>query len=202
MPQKRNPYLLEHVQGRTATTLGVLTEALAATRNAAFSNSIAAGTEAIRGLWRALQDATDVGILLRLVVAGARPCPERMLARANEGFANATAVALKLVKERDMDFRSAHTAVGRAISAVMAKGGSSLDSQAELDGISLESVTVEDCVNGATQGGGPAPSQVARQLRTLHRLRIERKRHIEGYAERWARAERSLDEAVTAYCGI
>src|SRR5262245_55597348 len=43
MPQKRNPFLLEHVQGRTAAALGGLTHALAATRNTSFTNAIAVG---------------------------------------------------------------------------------------------------------------------------------------------------------------
>ncbi len=79
MPQKRNPFLLEHVQGRTASALGAFVNAIGATRNVPFTNTISVGTESIRPTWNALTDITDATILLRLVISQAQPNAERML---------------------------------------------------------------------------------------------------------------------------
>ena len=203
MPQKRNPFLLEHVQGRSASAVGILTSAVAATRNTSFTNSISVGTESIRGLWGACRDITDVSILLRLVLEGARPCPQRMLERAKDSFANATAAALQLVTEQGIDFRSAHSIVGRAVSAAIDKGLRSLDVLELDDGIvplPLAVVDVTSCVHRAEQGGGPAPRQVSARLAVLDRCAMELSSQVSAQAARWTEAEQRLDQAIKSYC--
>lgn len=199
MPQKRNPFLLEHVQGRTASALGGLTTALAATRNAPFTNAIAVGTEAVRPLWSTLADVTDATTLLRLVVAHARPAPERMLRRAAESFTNATAVALRLTLERGLDFRSAHRAVGAAVSAALARGETSLDA-AEL-ATGLEPLDPASCVARNRYGGGPALEGLLRQVDDLRACARRQSERVRGQAARWTAAQRDLEHAVHAFCG-
>jgi argininosuccinate lyase len=114
MPQKRNAFLLEHVQGRSAGALGAFTAASAGMRSTPFSNSIAVGTEAASHVWPALAATSEAATLLRLVVAGARPVRERMLERAREGATTATALAEEMVTG-GTPFRTAHSRIGRVV---------------------------------------------------------------------------------------
>src|SRR6266571_7495745 len=79
MPQKRNPFLLEHVQGRSTAALGAFVSASSAMHAKPFTNSISVGTEAVSHVWPALQNIMEAATLARLVVAGAKPQPEAML---------------------------------------------------------------------------------------------------------------------------
>lgn len=54
MPQKRNPFLLEHVQGRATASLGAFTAAASSMTTASYTNAIAVGTEALRHTWPGL----------------------------------------------------------------------------------------------------------------------------------------------------
>ncbi len=203
MPQKRNPFLLEHVQGRTAAALGALTTALAATRSAPFTNAIAVGTESVRPVWAALRDVEDATTLLRLVVSHARPDAARMERRAVEGFTNATAVAVRLVLEKGMDFRSAHALVGAAVTDAMALGLTSLEALAAEDperfGVSLDDMTPAACVTRSRYGGGPAPETLARTTVDLRAAWSRQRRVMREQAAAWRAAEDRLDRAVDAF---
>ena len=59
MPQKRNPFLLEHVIGRSASPLGAFVSAVTAMHSSHLSNSVAVGSEGVRGLWSSIGDACD-----------------------------------------------------------------------------------------------------------------------------------------------
>ncbi len=206
MPQKRNPFLLEHVQGRTASALGAFTHALAATRNAPFSNAIAVGTESLRPLWGALRDMTDASTLLRLVIRYAQPCPERMMERASRGFTNATAVAIQLIKEKQMDFRSAHHRVGQMVSEAIARDLKSLDELCSANGtgmnIDLSTMDPETCVDRNKYGGGPAPETLQATLRTLRESWLEQHRTLKERASRWQSAQVRLAQAVEGFCHV
>ncbi|HMC80824.1 MAG TPA: lyase family protein, partial [Acidimicrobiia bacterium] len=115
MPQKRNPFLLEHVKGRSARAAGAFVAAATAMHATPFANSVAVGTEGCAGAVEALEAAADCAALLRLVVVGARPQPGAMLARATAGHTTATARAERLVLEDGLSFREAHRLVGQLL---------------------------------------------------------------------------------------
>src|SRR5215217_4622929 len=115
MPQKRNPFLLEHVQGRSTAALGAFVASATAMNGRPFTNTIAVGTEAVAHVWPALQNIMEAATLARLVIAGAKPQPETMLRRAESGYTEATELANRLVAEGDFFFRTAHKHVGSII---------------------------------------------------------------------------------------
>ena len=59
MPQKRNPFLLEHVKGRSARAAGAFVAAATAMHAAPFANSVAVGTEGCAGAVEALEATAD-----------------------------------------------------------------------------------------------------------------------------------------------
>ncbi|MGJ5892729.1 argininosuccinate lyase [Streptomyces niveiscabiei] len=201
MPQKRNPFLLENVQGKAAAALGALTAATAAMSTARFTNAIAVGTEAVGHVWSALSATTDAVVLLRLMAEGAVPCRELMLRRADEGQTSATALAERLVVA-GVPFRTAHHEVGEVSREASAGGRPFAEVAAErlpaewaglLTGLDPASVA-----GAATSGGGPGRAGVlaaaddAEVRLAAHRALADTRR------ARWSAADQTLTAAVNA----
>lgn len=202
MPQKRNPFLLEHVQGLAAKPLGALVAASTASHAKPFGNSVAVNTQGVSVVWEATRAITDAIVLARLTVAFARPDAAAMRRATMEGFTAATELANQLVRG-GLPFREAHRQVGAAIrealsdapasglhDAVIATfvgGGAPLDP----DGLTPEAI-----VAGARFGGGPAPSAVSACIDDLHsswRGHLHRLRAVE---RRWREAGSLLEAAA------
>ncbi|MBL1109793.1 argininosuccinate lyase [Streptomyces sp. 5-8] len=186
MPQKRNPFLLEHIQGRSTASLGAFTSAASAMTTAGYTNAIAVGTEAMRHLWPGLSDTTDAVTLLRLVVAGIEPRPERMTERAREGFTAATYLAERLVAD-GMPFRAAHHKVGETVLAALGSGRS-LEETAGFENDLAPDRVAAACVHG----GGPG----ADGLPPLHRQLAAHRAESAARRGRWSDAEELLGDAV------
>src|SRR6185369_16035030 len=162
MPQKRNPFLLEHVQGRSAMALGAFVSSATAMHAKPFTNSISVGTEAVSPVWNALQSLTEALILARLVLAGAEPQPATMLQRATNGYTSATEFANRLVTETGMPFRDAHHLVGSLINNVIQHAESLHHLVARWReekniSVSLEGLDPAAVAAATVYGGGPGP---------------------------------------------
>ena len=206
MPQKRNPYLLEHVQGRSARPLGALVAAVTAIHAKPFTNNIAAGTESAAGVWEALADITSAVDLACVMVKGAAPRRQAMLARAEGMFLEATEICNRLVLA-GMPFRAAHHLVGQAITEALerdprARGEAviahvaAVVPHADLGGLDPESI-----MRASRFGGGPG-SIVARD--SLDRERTALRSHAAGlkrWGDQWRGAAEALDREVTAITG-
>lgn len=186
MPQKRNPFPLEHVQGRATASLGAFVAAATAMTTAGYTNAIAVGTEAMRHLWPGLGDTTDAVTLLRLVVAGTEPCPDRMTERARDGFTAATYLAERLVAD-GMPFRAAHHRVGETVLEAL-ESGRSLEETARFDGDLAPDRVAAACAFGGGPGADGLPP--LRELLTRHRAETAARR------DRWSAAAALLDDAV------
>ena len=220
MPQKRNPFLLEHVKGRSARAAGAFVAAATAMHATPFANSVAVGTEGCAGAVEALEAAADCAALLRLVVVGARPQPGAMLARATAGHTTATARAERLVLEDGLSFREAHRLVGQLLTDAETdrrssgtpvvpqerrNGGEGADRRSSLTPVvRQERRSVADGLDpgsvarAARFGGGPgappALDDLRRRRAALAADRAER-------ARRWRRADTDLAAAVAAVIG-
>ena len=200
MPQKRNPVLLEHVKGRSARAAGAFVAAATAMHATPFANSVAVGTEGCDGAVEALAAAADSVTLLRLVVSGAKPRPDVMLARAAAGETTATARAERLAADGGLSFREAHHLVGRALTdsttASPPDGRSSRtpvvrqERRVDLAGLAPASVA-----RAARFGGGPGGAPALDDLR--HR-RAAFAAGLAGRVRRWRGAEADLAAAVAA----
>jgi argininosuccinate lyase len=207
MPQKRNVYFLEHVQGRSAAALGAFVSAATAMHAKPYTNSISVGTEAVGHVWGALQSVTETLILTRLITADACPQPAQMNERAEAGYTTATELANRLVTRGGMPFRTAHHTVGRAVSEAAMRGSTSLsDALAGLeeDGVRLHHLPTQlnpkDVVDVSIYGGGPGRSSLDACLEALcddWHNHTQRKRE---QARKWAAASSLLDEAVLGLC--
>lgn len=204
MPQKRNPFLLEIVQGRTATPLGAFVTAVSAAQKTPFTNSIVVGTEAVRPVWQALQSITDATTLTRLVVAGAQPDTEKMYRRTIEGFTLATELANELVRS-GTDFRTAHRAVGESIRHSLDHNEPTLASVAQQlrergFEITPESLDAAEVVNKTSYGGGPAPESLNRCLKQCRESWSAAVQSLRTLKRKWRAADELLAETVAELC--
>ena len=195
MPQKRNAFLLEHVKAKAGTAIGAWTAAASMTRSTPFTNSIEVGTEAVAAVRPGLEAVLHGTVLARALVGGARPVPERMLARAEDGFVGATALANRLVRQ-GVPFRTAHQLVGGAVRHAVERGADRLtaaDLPAELRDaeISLPALV-------AAQRAGGGPGQFAEVFADALGDLDGHARWLRTAARRDALAGRELAEAVEA----
>jgi argininosuccinate lyase len=204
MPQKRNPFLLEVVQGRTATPLGAFVTAVSAAQKTPFTNSIVVGTEAVRPVWQALQSTIEAATLTRLVVAGAQPDSEKMYRRTVEGFTLATELANELVRS-GTDFRTAHHAVGESVRHSLDQNESSLVAVAQRlneRGFEIGSGSLDpaEVVSKTSYGGGPAPETLQRCLSQCRECWNAAAEALRTIKQKWRAADQLLRETVAALC--
>lgn len=197
MPQKRNPFLLEHVQGRAGLVIGAFVSAATAMHNAPFSNAIAVGGEANRVAAGMLRDASETFVLLRLMIAGARPNEPAMLARAVEGATWATELANRLVRSGAQPFRAAHRLVGEALTEAEQEGAAmNAAAIARAVGVSDEAADPAAIVRASAFGGGPAPGPLHADIARLESCWEAHAAAHRARGAQWRRAHHTLAKAA------
>jgi argininosuccinate lyase len=197
MPQKRNPYLLEHVQGRAARPLGAFVAAATAMHAKPFTNHIAVGTEGVAEVEQALADHRGALVLLRLVVGGMLPRAERMAERAEQGFVQATEIATALAADEALGFRGAHALVGRAVTRALSEGVSLEQTVAsELAAAGRPPLQgdfgLPSIAGRCEHAGGPGERALEAELGRLEQGLDERRARLVQLEERWDAAREAL----------
>lgn len=202
LPQKRNPFLLEHIQGRAAHVAQAFGEQQAASIGRPFSNSIATSTEPFR---RVAATAADLRFILAilartttdLTVDAARG---RSLARTVGAIAPAI---LELVVQRSgLPFRQLHREMGEALSAGSAEPA---DLERRLrDWFRLRlpdqppELDPEVLVQMRNTGGGPGRESCQHQLSRLRALRAAHRERLRSLHRDFGDAGTMLGEAVAS----
>ncbi len=205
MPQKRNPFLIEQAQGRSAAALGALVAASAAMHGTPFSNSVAVGTEAISHLWQPLRQTAEATTLLRLIVADAAPQRERMLSRAQHGYTAATELANRLAIGGGRSFRAAHREVGTLVNAAI-KEGVSIETaaqrlQASAHGaVSFTGLDPASVAASSEYGGGPGPDSLQACLSDLAAQWAAQSGRLGRMCRAWSDAAEILHRTVEQFC--
>jgi argininosuccinate lyase len=113
MPQKRNPYALAAIRTQAGQAAGDVASALAALHTGSARTDhfhLLNGT-----VPRALDEAVAIARLTASVLEGIELRTERFAQIARESFVTAADVADVLALTGDIDYRTAHTIVGRAV---------------------------------------------------------------------------------------
>jgi argininosuccinate lyase len=218
MPQKRNPFLLEHIKGGAGALIGAWTAAVTNIKSVPFGNSVEVTTEAVASVWPAIDRFIDLTELAISVVAGARPCSGAMLRGADEGFTVATAVANRLVAQ-GVPFRVAHRVVGRLVTELIADGvrapsevdtdstgqrlgellrAEGLASRVDLTDADLDPASV---LTATEFGGGPGPTSFAAAHDRLAAAWRDHAREVAAWSDRLLAAEAERNEVVRRWGG-
>ncbi len=118
MPQKKNPYSLAFVRGVTGEVIGRMASmaAVGKTPSGQMDNRIFAYRE-VPGT---LDLAADTVELMAGVLQGLQVNVALMARRAGEGFTQSTDLAEVIMQQAGLDYRTAHTIVGRAVRFALA----------------------------------------------------------------------------------
>lgn len=122
MPQKKNPYALAAVRAQAAQAAGDLAAALTVLHTGSARTDhfhLLNGT-----VPRALDEAIAIARLTASVLEGIELRPARFAEIARESFVTAADVADVLAVSGQLDYRSAHTVVGRAVRDLVDAGES------------------------------------------------------------------------------
>ncbi|WP_394849977.1 argininosuccinate lyase [Pendulispora brunnea] len=202
MPQKRNPYLLEHVQGRSAQALGAFVSSATSMHAKPFTNSISVGTEAVAPVWGAVKAVGEAAQILRWMVRGAKPEAEAMRRRAEEGYTAATELANRLVVDAHMPFRSAHHAVGSLINDAIERGGEPLEQAAQRWQaasnlrVAISGLDVVRVAHASSFGGGPGPASIEHCTEVLSSAWTRQRSAVRALARGWREGEERLERAA------
>ncbi|HBY96488.1 MAG: argininosuccinate lyase [Ardenticatenaceae bacterium] len=124
MPQKKNPYSLAFVRGLTGELIGQL--AAMACVGKTPSGQIDNRIFAYREIPRALDLAIATVRLMAGVLGGLTVDRALMARRAAEGYTQATDLAEVVMQAAGLDYKTAHTIVGRAVRLALAGSGGNL----------------------------------------------------------------------------
>ena len=120
MPQKKNPYALAAIRTQAAQAAGDVAGALAALHTGSARTD---HFHLLNGaVPRALDEAVAIARLTASVLDGIELRTDRFARIARESFVTAADVADVLALTGDIDYRSAHTIVGRAVRELVDAG--------------------------------------------------------------------------------
>jgi argininosuccinate lyase len=184
MPQKRNPDVAELLRGKTGRVYGALLGLLVTLKGLPLSYN--RDLQEDKGPYFEAVDVVHDGLALTTaMLGGATWRTERLAAAANDALIAATDLADHLA-QRGMPFRQAHEVVGRIVRAAEGSGRSlgsfSLEELREFSPVfeaSAVGLTADDVVRARNVVGGPAPSQVAVQVRLASERLAEQRTWLE-----------------------
>ncbi|QHI35439.1 Argininosuccinate lyase [Kordia antarctica] len=190
MPNKRNPFILENIQGKLGVVSASFSGAITAMHKTPFTNSISVGTESKLFLNQSKQEFIDAIELLKIFIENAKPKKGSMKKRALESHTIATEYANKLVLEYGFPFREAHFLVGKSISNMTKI--SKLNESESLNKYNL-SDSIEDIVENSKYGGGPSSINTENNFEELKKNIEMLERKINKYTSKWEAANNQLN---------
>ncbi|MER8627792.1 lyase family protein [Mesorhizobium sp. M1143] len=189
LPQKKNPFLLEHVKGSASTVIGAYVSAATATCKSPFSNSIEASNYGCSSLGLA-EDALKRAIALTSLIVKFMSFNVQSMRENLDDGTSMTAVAAERMASRGVPFRKAHAIIGEitrrlSLDSSVAERRSELASK--LAGVLPESL--EECRDALRFGGGPGKRSTDEQLSVAKALLRDMELKSAEISERWAHAE-------------
>jgi argininosuccinate lyase len=121
MPQKKNPFVLEHIKGRTGHVIAAVTSALTVLKGTSFSHNREVGGETaslIHNTFGLVQGCLE---MMTYLVPSLSFDEALMKERTLQGFSTVTQLADLLVYKKDIPFRQAHQIIGKVVNELLDK---------------------------------------------------------------------------------
>ena len=186
MPQKKNPWTLEHVKGKSANVEGCCVAAWMVMKNTPYTHNNESSGEGPTLLWTAFNEMKACIELLNVTFRGIKLNKKLMVQTATNNFCTMAELANTLVRADGISFRTAHDIVAHVVNYMLEhdKKASEIDVTViapiakEFFGIETK-VTDEQIqlgldpvknANSKDSIGGSAPAEVLRQLDKLNTI--------------------------------
>lgn len=183
MPQKKNPVTLEHIKAKAGHILGSYVSAFAVLKNISYGHSRDCSTESIKYYWDALYEVESITSLMIATLRNIKFNKPLMRERTFENFTTVTELANTLVRKADISFREAHHIVGYMVREMIEENIELGNVNSEMVNKYSKIVIGKDIIHSdqdissaldpvknvytKTTIGGPAPTEVSRQLECL-----------------------------------
>ncbi|MGX7877145.1 lyase family protein [Mesorhizobium sp. ORM6] len=189
LPQKKNPFLLEHVKGSASTAIGAYVSAATATCKAPFSNSIEASNYGCSPLIVS-EEALKRAITLTSLIVKFMSFNVRSMRENLEDGSSMTAVAAERMASQGVPFRKAHTQIGE-IAQHLSQDSCVKQRRSELSGqlAGVFPASLEECRDALQFGGGPGKRSIDSQVSVAKALFRDMQLKCEDIRGRWAHAE-------------
>ncbi len=115
MPQKKNPWVLEHIKAKAAHVEGAFMSALNVLKNVIYSHSEDTCGEAAKYLFTGIDEMKEMCELMEVSIKGITVKKDRMLETARGNFCTVTELANYLVRHDKISFRMAHDIVADVV---------------------------------------------------------------------------------------
>lgn len=217
MPQKKNPFTLEHIRGKAGHIIGALVGSLTAQKGVLFGHIQDICYESTYPLEEGFGKAEAALNLMTGTLKSIRVNKAAAGARTAENFSTVTELADVLVREAGLSFREAHAVVGAVVGQLHEQNGRTSDvTVALLDRIGQErlghaiglkesslrrALSPEENVAVRSITGGPAPSEALRSIETSQSRLDTHKAWWQEQTAHLKEANRRLDAAVAELTG-
>ncbi|MDY3114784.1 MAG: argininosuccinate lyase [Sutterella sp.] len=180
MPQKKNPFTLEHVKAKAAHMEGFVIGVYNAMKNVIFSHCRDTSVETPRYFYTALSEMEADLALLTVTVKTLSVKKDRMLDAARRNFCTVTELANYLVRHDGIAFREAHEIIAHVVGELTEKRLTSAEIDRDIvnracqslfgfettltEALVQEALDPRRVVEDKRTLGGTHPEEVARQL--------------------------------------
>jgi len=188
MPQKKNPFVIEHCRAKAGSVYGNLMAILTTLKGVPFTHCRDASGEFMPQVYQALETVrSTVGLTVGLLRT-MKFRTDRMKLLSNRNFSTVTDLADLLVRERNLSFRTAHHLLAAIVDRMITEGSDAKGISAEVlneeavkllgrpldvdESLIREALDPENCVRRRKHLGGTAPEEVDRMAKRA-RIKVE-----------------------------
>lgn len=206
MPQKKNPFIIEHFRSKTGKMYGSLIGVLTVLKGITFSQCRDITGEVMPNLLNGIYEIQAVLSILPGLLGTLKFNKARMKESAGDSFSTATDLVDYLAREHGLPFRSAHHIVAKIVHQQISANqdyktvDSTKVSRAakEITGKPLKVSTrvlqkvlsPESCVRSRNLPGGPAPESVEKMISIAMAHAAEYKQTVMKYSRKWDDAKK------------
>jgi len=205
MPQKSNPFVIEHIKGIASSNAGYLLSSISTMQKTSFSNAIEVKKDATKSLFPSIKDTIDLLKILKIVVEGIKPKKNIMDKNYYYSFTAATYLSEKLVLKNYYSFREAYNLVGSIVQEALSEEKPFKDiCEIRLkDKLGKEDLSeildYSNIVKNTKYGGGPGGNSFNRIFNSIKKD-IENLRNIITEKEKnWKESDKNLSNIVSKY---
>ena len=200
LPQKANPFVLEHIKGGFASIGGYLNSAFANMTRIPFTNSIEVKKEGAVYVWEIIRTFTKNLILSSLVLENLILSDNILEYGKGYHYVFATYFSETLVREKGIPFRQAHFEVGQLVKDTIQSKGDFVDNMhshyPELSIWQNGNTDLTQIIDKISHGGGPSNVALEKNERQIRKSIEHQQNRLRRDRVKQKNSREQLDQKV------